>query len=498
MKKPITIFLVIIMLLGLCSCGDKTETGKPGESTPVTDENGEPTIGIDTLKLPYSHSDSLNPFQAESSINIQLMSLLYEGLYTLDETYNPVPCIAESCISGQTSLTVTLNSDAVFSDGSAVTAQDVVYSFNLAKLSPAYSSRLSNISSANASSGNMLVITLASPDPYAASCLDFPIIKLLSEGDFPLGSGRYTVRETQDAYYLVVNTNKPDFNPKIKTVKLVPVTNSSSLTGNLEIGNITVCCNDLSDGEYSRINAKTVDMGINNLVFLSFNSESELMASAPIRQAINLIIDRKEITDTAFQGHARIAYTPFNPDWAPLLTKDLIISQSPSAAQKLIGESGYAIDSGMLRLLVNRDNPFKVEAANMIAEKLKGAGFAVDVRALGFEDYTKAVKDKEFDMYIGEIRLNKNMDISALMPGGAVSTAISADTPCAARYKQMLEGGCELMDFINTFNEDLPFLPLCYRNAAVSYTNSLAGDYACCDCDIYFDIDTWYFKAESD
>ena len=492
MKKLFSIILAVLTLISLCACTDNPIIG---DNEPSTDENGEAVIGIDTLKLPYSRTDSLNPFLAESSVNIQLMSLLYDGLYTLDKSYNPVPCIAESCIAGATALNITLSPDAVFSDGTAITAQDVVFSFNLAKSSPAYSSRLSNFTAANASSANMLVMTLGSPDPYAAACLDFPVVKNFSEGDLPLGSGRYTVEKTQDTYYLVVNTKKTDFNPKIKTVKLVAVNDGVSLAGSLEIGNITVFCDDLSGGEYARINAKTVEMGINNLVFLAFNSKSELMACVPLRRAINLIINRTQLADTAFQGHARIAYTPFNPDWEPLLTKDLVISRNPAGAQTLIDESGYDIASDNLSLLVNRDNPFKVEAAEFIAESLTAAGFDVTVRALGLDDYLQAVKDGEFDMYIGEIRLNNNMDLSALMPGGSVSAGIPADCPSAARYKQLLEGGCELMDYINSFNEDLPFLPLCYRNAAVSYTNSLAGDYACCDSDIYSDIASWYFKG---
>lgn len=491
MKKLVSIFLAAALLLSLCACGDNPHIG----SSEVTDENGEPTVGIDTLKLPYSRTDSLNPFLAESSVNIQLMSLLYEGLYTLDKSYKPTPCIAEKCIPGKTALNITILSSARFSDGTAITAQDVVYSFNLAKSSPAYASQLSNITSMSASSANMLVVNLTSPDPFAEACLNFPVVKNLTEGDLPTGSGRYTVQKTQDAYYLVVNTERTDFNPKIKTVKLVAVKDSSALAGSLEIGNTTVYYNNLGSGEYSRINAKTVEMGINNLVFLGFNSKSELMSNALLRQAINLIIDRTALADTAFQGHARVAYTPFNPDWAPLLTTDLIISRNPSKAQELIERSECVIDSGTLTLLVNSDNPFKVEAADTIAQSLNAAGFSINVRKAGFESYSEAVAKAEFDMYIGEVRLTNNMDLSALLLGGGVSKGIDPACLSAARYTQLLDGGCELMDFINTFNEDLPFLPLCYRNAAVSYTNSLAGDYACCDSDIYFDIESWYFKS---
>ena len=40
-----------------------------------------------------------------------------------------------------------------------------------------FKARLKNVESAEAISADELLFTLASPDPYAAACLDFPIIK---------------------------------------------------------------------------------------------------------------------------------------------------------------------------------------------------------------------------------------------------------------------------------------------------------------------------------
>ena len=96
-------------------------------------------------------------------------------------------------------------------------------------------------------------------------------------------------------------------------------------------------------------------------------------------------------------------------------------------------------------------------------------------------------------MYIGEIRLSPNMDLSPLLRG-TQGYGIDLSCPSATRYAQLLSGNCELMDFINTFNEDLPFIPLCYRNAAASYTNAMQADYACCDGDVFYDIETWSLK----
>ena len=92
--------------------------------------------------------------------------------------------------------------------------------------------------------------------------------------DLATGCGRYIPRVSGDEIYLTVNTAKAGFVPAIKTVKLLPVRDESAIISSLEVGNTCFNYNDLSDGVYSRINAKTVEMGINNFVYLAFNSFS--------------------------------------------------------------------------------------------------------------------------------------------------------------------------------------------------------------------------------
>lgn len=490
MKKAI-IFLLILSIItaAFCSCGDNSVIN-PEETTAPS--GTAQTEGV--LNLAYTKADTLNPFTTSTTANLQILSLVYDGLYKLDKAYEPIPVIAKSAIVSGTTVNVTLN-DVSFSDGSAVTASDVVKSFDSAKFSTAYAARLENFSGANISASNMVVFTLINPDPYALSCLTFPIVKGSSSGESPVGSGRYKIEKSGESVYLVVNSKKSGFNPSLKTIMLVPVRAADSLESSVEIGNTAFHYNDLSDGTYSRINARTVEMGINNMVYLTFNYASEVFANAKIRQAVNLALDRNEIVTTAFQGHARAAYAPFNPEWYALASKDLIIPQNLEKALQLISESGIDITQKEVSILVNADNQFKLETAQFIQSYLTALGFKVNLKDYSTEYYTEAISLGAYDMYIGEVRLPHNMDLSSLLtPGGSVSYGISAESAAAKRYAQLISGGCELMDFINTFNEDPPFLPLCFRNAAVSYATSLQNCYGCCDGDVFYDIENWSFK----
>ena len=488
MKKLTSLILLFAIITAVfCGC-NKTEEN-PDDPQVITNlgETNE-----NSLRLAYSKADTLDPFTASMSANIQVLGLIYDGLYKLDKTYNPSPVIAKSSIVSGTTINITIN-DVWFSDGSVLTPGDILYSFNKAKESPHYAERLRNFVSASVSSSNMLVFTLERSDPYALACLTFPVVKNGSEGDLPVGSGRYSVKTSGETTYLVVNNKKSGFNPVIKTITLVPVRDSESVESSLEIGNTGFFYNDLSSGSYSRINAKTVGMGINNFVYLAFNSSSEIFSNPLIRQAVNLAVNRNEITSTAFQAHARAAYSPFNPDWHMLASKDLIIPVDTAKAQQLIAQSGIDITQKEVSILVNKENGFKLETAEFIANYLRALGFNVILKNYEPQYYTEAIGLGSYDMYIGEIKLTANMDLTPLL-GGSQGYGINPECASVIRYNQLLGGGCELMDFINTFNEDLPFIPICYRNGAASYTNSMNADFNCCDNDVFYDIETWSFK----
>lgn len=482
----ILIFALIFTIFGGCKDNNPSQSDDPIGVSNISDQKE----GI--LKLAYSKADLLDPFTSSMSANLQILGLIYDGLYKLDGGYEPIPVIAKSSIVSGTTINVTLDS-CVFSDGSAVTASDIVYSFEQARYSPSHSAKLKNFEAATISASNILIFTLKSPDPYALSCLTFPIVKSGSQGELPVGCGRYVPQESGESIYLVVNTKRAGFNPAIKTIMLVPVRDSSSIESSLEIGNTGFYFNDLSSGTYLRINAQTVDMGINNFIYLGINSAGEVFSNASIRQALNLAVNRNEIATTAFQGHARQAYSPFNPDWYALASKDLVISVDYEKAAALIAQSGVDIKGKEISLLFNKDNQFKLEAAEFIKGYLEKLGFTVKLKDYTADYYAEAVELGAYDLYIGEVRLSPNMDLSPLF-GGEVSYGINPECASAARYAQLLSGKCELMDFINTFNEDLPFIPICYRNASASYTNSMKGDFNGCDSDVFYDIETWSFK----
>ena len=88
-------------------------------------------------------------------------ALLYEPLFTLDASFTPQPVLCErsSCDAQALTWTFALRS-AVFSDGTALTANDVLAAYRRAAESARYGARFANVASMKAQDAHTLIVTL--------------------------------------------------------------------------------------------------------------------------------------------------------------------------------------------------------------------------------------------------------------------------------------------------------------------------------------------------
>jgi len=506
--RTAALVLAFVLITGVLSgCGKN----KPGETASTKPENTAQTEETGLLKLPYSKSEPFNPFKVKSLVGIQLSALIYDSLFRTDSSYKPVAVIAKSYMQGGLKLTVEIKTGLTFSDGEALDADDVVYSFEKAHTSPAYAGHLSNIGSAAKSSEYSVVFFLKNQDPYAVNCLDFAVVKYLDSDDSPLGSGRYILTDSKGDKYLKANEARlGGFFPSIKKILLVNVSDSDILSYSLQIGSLSFIFSDLRNGDIKRMKASILKADMNNLVYLSFNSSSPVLKTAGVRRAVSMLIDRKALAAQAFQGYSNAAYSPFNPAW--ISDFGFTVKTDKTHAVLLLRKAGFSkINSSGIRynssgneleftLLVNKDNIFKREAASQISSQLSETGIKVNINELPLNEYTSAVKRGDYDMYLGEVMLNPDMNLSPLLSaGGSASFGIDTkeSTACAA-YKKFLDGKLEIKEFIDAFNADTPFMPICYRCGMIAFDRSLSIPQSLNTSDIYSEIGSWSFvKTQS-
>ena len=138
---------------GCKKSADNSSSNSDGQTVSVSDADSK------TINLLYSYTDTFDPYTAKNDKNIRLASLLYDPLIKTDNNFNAVNVLAQSVDTENNVCTVKLR-DAVFTDGSAVTSADVIYSYNLAKNNPAYSYNFYEVKSAEAVDSKTVRFTL--------------------------------------------------------------------------------------------------------------------------------------------------------------------------------------------------------------------------------------------------------------------------------------------------------------------------------------------------
>lgn len=507
MKKIICIFICLALFAAVfTSC--KNRQGDVTDPDETTQEESTTAQALPERKivLGYYQNKSLNPFTTDSPTNKSLMTLVYDSLFLFSENYTVEPLIAVSFTNNEKMLTVTLDSEAMFSDGSYITPYDVVYSFNQAKESTHYSGRLQNFSSASPGVDSV-TFTLVTPDIYAENCLTFPIIKsATAENDIPTGSGRYTLVKKNGSYTLIANENSVrQEEMATSSISLVNITSDKGELYLLQTGDLTYFFDDLSDGEYTKIRANTVRVPLNNMVYLGLNSKTAPLKDKNVKDAINALINKSSLIDSACSGIARASDIPFNPQWQAVANISAEGTQTSSLkGEDLLEKSGYKYEYATnkyrsknfefleLTFIVNSESAPKVKCAEAIAKSLRAAGIDLTLRELSYEEYLSALQRGDFDLYLGEVKLTPDMSLTPFFSeSGSVSYGIDTSSASTKAYYDFLSGKIDISTFIQVFSLERPFIPLFFREGIAYYSRELAYEDTINEYEPFRNIYSW-------
>ncbi len=499
MKKISSLMLALVMVVTLfSSCASSSDETTTTTTEIVTETTTQIVENTTDFKLSYTQSDSLNPYKSEALNNQVLQNLVFESLFTLDENYEVQPLIATSySYTDSTTLVVNIVSGIEFSDGSKITANSVVYAFNQAKESSHWKSSLNAISSASATSDTQITFKLSYANPNAVNLLTFAIASSSNDSDgYPIGSGRYKFSESNGSVWLIVNDNyRNTFNPRFTKIELVNILSSESIDNALNIGNISFAFRDLADDSDIRVTTSEKSVNINNLVYIGINSSRTLTSNEYIRKAISLAIDRETLVKSAYQGYAKAATSVFNSSSS--LGKDTTIfseNSDTAAAKQAIQQSGFDSSDLSIEILTSK-NSNRVTAAKLIKQQLESVGFKVTIKKVSSSQYKTLVKEKSFDIYIGETKIPNDMCLNAFFTSsGATRYGIDlSSSETATEYKNYLKGESEIGSFMLAFSEELPFIPIVYRMGVICYSKALQGDMQGYQDNNFYKIQDWYY-----
>lgn len=521
---------VLLCIVGLlCGCAAPTDDGSADSSVSAPQGQQE---AAEPLTLAYTANDSLDPYIACTKTNQELTGLLFDGLVVLTADYQPRYRLASDITVAGTTVTITL-AKATFSDGSPVTAQDVIASLEAAREAEnlSYAADFENIKETTVTPQGAVVITLQHQDPYFTNFLDFPIFKKDTRGVEnsdnkvlpPVGSGRYVFHEEAGRYWLTANPRWIGGEVAMATINLTNMPDDDAIHHATRVGTVDWCYSDLSDNQFPNMNGVSKVVDLPNLVYLGANMRSGVMSIRDIRLGVSAAIHRQNIAKTAYFDMATAAKGPL-PQTIEVASglQSLSDLSDPDAARALFGQGGFAqtdaagfCSNGELTLSVqlvyNSDNSARQSVANLVQTSLQTAGCQVELKGLPFDAYCAAIRYGNYDLYIGEMAIPDNFDLYTLLTAGGLtdlygvdefspdeseededededeeqdplgdSTAPPTDSEpetlsaatAVARYHM---GRGSLTEVLSCVGEQLPIIPICFRKGMLVYTARLQG-----------------------
>lgn len=470
--KVISLLIIVSISLSACTVNLKNKTNVDKENTYVDKydviDKGPVKGGL--IRLFSTPIDTLNPIITNNSYVQDFLGLVFEGLYKLDNTQQPVPVLAKSSSLSSDGLTLTvyLKDDIIWHDKMPLKADDIVFTINTimdTKNNSIYFKNVQNIESASAKDSKTVLIKLKQHYSFIKNELTFPIIPLhhfLNEkitdkkskaNLLPIGTGPYCFtsydaetgikfklneqwwsaaradKETDLSSNTNSKSNKYDILlPYISSVEVKIFKNPNAANAAFQARDIDVMPAEY--GEFRKYIGRT-DITMKryigkNYEFLSMNLRKGPLSDKRIRNAINNFIDKKQLVATAASGIAVPAEIPIIPSsWVyKLLNSNSEQSNDLEKTKALMAQSGYVINSNnkyvkkttkkplTLKLIVNDDNILRYTVAKEIASQLSKNGINVEIARISWAAVQKNVKAGTYDMAILGYRVSSIPDLS--------------------------------------------------------------------------------------
>lgn len=499
-REVLTLSLAAAVALGGCSAPPAV-TPSPEVTHVVTPIIQEKKPGF---VLPCYPAGGFHPITGTNRLNLTLSPLLYRGLFRLDENFRAVEELCREYAVSEDGLVWTFRlASAAFSDGSPLTAKEAAASLNAARKSERYRERLSDVVGVTETE-ETVVVTLAKANGALPALLDVPIVKETDDPNRPLGTGVYYLQGEGEELALRARTGAVT---PLETIPLRAVTASDDLIYAFDAGEIALVDTDLTStnalGYSGRL--ETTDYATTALVYVGCNTRTGPCRDALVRRAVARSADRGEMVKRLLAGHGAASELPVHPVAAEYDAKAAAeLCYNEEAAAELLEQAGWTLKEEVLakgreqltlKLIVNQDNTAKVKMAEELSGALEALGVVVTLERLPWEDFTTALKRRDFDLYLGEVVLTADFDPESLL-FGALNYGGFADEETArllAAYQAAAgeERKAAAADLWEALAQNAPIVPLCFKNGSLLTQWGQVSGAAPTQRDVFAGLENW-------
>ena len=531
-NRILSLLLAGVMALGLTACGASNagaaadETGSAAVSTESassdTAASGEKIINVGVTNT----IGSINPLLLNGGeINKYATGLMFLPLMELDADLNFEGMLADSITTEDNkNFIVHIDDAATWSDGTPVTADDVVYTA-LRLASPVIGNTAmmyyvfegvgddgfveegaESIDGIQKVDDKTVQFTTKEEMPittfensYARYLLTLPkhVIEQYSEEELSTAdwfnhpdvvSGPFIVTDFDVDHYISYEANKDYWKGAPKIDKLnIKIVDGSQLYAGLQSGEIDITQQTMSDipqEDYESVEAlDNVDVVYgspvtNQSVFI----QTKNVPDVKVRQAMLYAIDRQQILEELLNGHGEIV-DGFLSSASPFYDDSLTpISYDPEKAKALLEEAGWD-GSQTIRFYVNSGDSTFVNAASIIAAEWAAVGIKAEIQTVDFATLMSVAGTEDYDVLAVQYTyapVDPYPDVAWLLGGEGSWTGYSDDTLNDALTKSQLtsdpEETKELFSIVDKkVQEDVPMFSAYVISAQGAVSKRITG-----------------------
>ena len=399
MKNIVKIILLTVFAsLVMVGCSEDSDSSKSDSKEKVAKEGGTVRIAMST------EIDHLDPYLSAATDTASMMDNVFDGLLDTDESGQLIPALAKEYEISNDGLTYTfwLNEGVLFHDGSELTAEDVVYSYEkLAGLNgeEPLLSKFEVVKSVEATSDYEVVVTLKEKD---SAFLARNIVAIVpkdyeQQSTKPIGAGPFKFKAYKVGQELILVKNEDYYQkdkvPKIDEVQFKIMSDQESAILAMQAGDIDVIPGITAQGLNQLGDSVETVSGPQNMVqLMAMNHDVEPFNDVRVRQAINYAIDKDVIIETVAEGKGTKLGSNMSPAMAIYYEEGLedYYTYDIEKAKQLLKEAGYE-DGFTMELTVPSDYQFHVDTAQVIAEQLKDINIHTEIKQIDFSTWLENV-----------------------------------------------------------------------------------------------------------
>jgi peptide/nickel transport system substrate-binding protein len=493
----------------------------------------------------------VNPLLAASQADQDLTMLIYSGLMRETHADGFVPDLAESMTVSEDGLTYTfqLKEGLIFHDGHPLTAEDVVFTVNLAQNPEAKSSRRADWEGIAVRAEGERTVIFTLPAAYAPfteiattgilpkhlwqsiPVAEFPFAPLNTH---PVGSGPYRIKDVAvdttgapTEYELVSFRKFALGEPNVTRITYRIYANEDEVRSAFEDGKIDSFVSTAPKAlPRDAAEEGLMHMPLSRVFGIFFNqNHASVLANAAVRQALDRAIDKQKIVNEVLGGYGSVLEGPIPPGMLLPATTTEATSTTPidhaAEARAALTRGGWKYDESsqswsrdkatLSLKLATADTEELVATARAVADAWNAIGVKAEVEVYPLTEFNQTIlRPRAYDAILfGEV-VGRSLDLypywhSSQRNDPGLNLALYANPDAdkalvdARAQADAAERHASLNSFLESVEADIPAVFLYAPHAAYLVPDGLQGiriGTLTTPAERFIDVHEWYRDTE--